>query len=200
MSKDQPSPGPLRVLHLKNSINKLRAVAAWHEAPRPVSFPRSRPIREPWREDARALDGLRHDSDRVEPSETVPLPLRLHGVGPSRSWQFTVLDLVRSLGHGASGSVYAARLGRVHGSNVAVKIISKKDMEPSVLQAVLNEQAALKRLIGLPRVLQMEASFHDAGNFYIVTVRNTIFTVSVCSNMVSQIHRAFTPTATWKHF
>ncbi|KAF7440114.1 hypothetical protein PC9H_000458 [Pleurotus ostreatus] len=172
MSKDQPSPGPLRVLRLKNSINKLRAVAAWHEAPRPVSFPRARPTRGPWREDACAPDGLRHDSDPVEPSETVPLgplPLRLHEVGLSRSWQFTVLDLVQSLGHGASGSVYAARLGRVHGSNVAVKIISKKDMEPSVLQAVLNEQAALKRLIGLPRVLQMEASFHDARNFYIVT-------------------------------
>ncbi|KAF4576226.1 hypothetical protein EYR40_000466 [Pleurotus pulmonarius] len=170
MSKDHPSPGPLRVLRLKNSINKLRAVAAWHEAPRPVSFPRSRPTRGPWREDDG--DGLRHDSERVEPSETLalgPLPHRLHDVGLSRSWRFTVLDLVRSLGHGASGSVYAARLGRVQGSNVAVKIISKKDMEPSVLRAVLNEQAALKRIIGLPRVLQMEASFHDARNFYLVT-------------------------------
>lgn len=74
-------------------------------------------------------------------------------------------------------------------------------MEPSVLQAVLNEQAALKRLIGLPRVLQMEASFHDARNFYLVTVRNTIFAVSVCQNMISPyFHRAFTPTATWKRF
>ncbi|KAL0945819.1 hypothetical protein HGRIS_012105 [Hohenbuehelia grisea] len=82
------------------------------------------------------------------------------------------LSICGTLGRGASGTVHRARVGRT-GPLLALKVIAKRDAAIFGKASVQNEQAALARLVDLPGVLQLESSFHDDMNYYIITSLHT---------------------------
>jgi hypothetical protein len=77
------------------------------------------------------------------------------------------------LGQGAHGTVWKVK-HKVTGRISAMKIVCKAGLSASQLVCIMNEQECLKRAIGIEGVLQLEASFHDNHNFYLVTVRREL--------------------------
>jgi serine/threonine protein kinase len=82
---------------------------------------------------------------------------------------FKVLNV---LGAGASGTVYKVRLNR-RSQELALKVVPKNNETCGGVEAILAEQAVLRKLAGNDCFLQLMASFHDSDNYYIATVRNT---------------------------
>jgi hypothetical protein len=78
-------------------------------------------------------------------------------------------DILGPIGAGSFSTVHKVKhtaTGRIS----ALKVIPKADLCKDRLVCVEQEQECLKRAIGMKGVLQLEASFHDSNNFYLLTV------------------------------
>lgn len=92
----------------------------------------------------------------------------LTGLANQRKDTVRNLQLRRILGKGAQGQVYLAH-GPDPSKLVAVKVNPKHATQ--CVRMLLQEQRLLHRLRDCHFVLDLQASFHDSENFYIVTVR-----------------------------
>lgn len=81
------------------------------------------------------------------------------------------LEVLNVLGAGASGTVYKVRLNTCS-QELALKVVPKNNETCGGVEAILAEQAVLRKLAGNDCFLQLMASFHDSDNYYIATVRN----------------------------
>ncbi|KAH7912504.1 kinase-like domain-containing protein [Hygrophoropsis aurantiaca] len=72
----------------------------------------------------------------------------------------------KHIGSGANGSVCAVE-HRLTGKQFALKVV-KKGKSESHMELILVEQAAMMRLTGKKDLLQLQASFHDTVNLYIL--------------------------------
>jgi hypothetical protein len=115
-----------------------------------------------------------------------PTPSRIHSVSPVVSSDLVFqnslscqppqppssadYEFVSYLGNGAFGAV----LSGIHKQNrrsCAIKIMSKSAIEEQdIVHAVLAEQRVMRQASGHPYLLGLLASFHDADNFYLVSV------------------------------
>lgn len=78
--------------------------------------------------------------------------------------------VLKRIDSGCSGDVYVAK-NQVTSGLVAVKVVPKGGKS----LGTLNEQKALVCASGSPLLLEIEASFHDKHNFYIITARYFMF-------------------------
>lgn len=81
------------------------------------------------------------------------------------------LKIMKVLGAGASGTVYKVQLNTCS-QELALKVVPKNNETFDDVEAILAEQAALRKLAGNDCFLQLIASFHDSDHYYIATVRN----------------------------
>jgi hypothetical protein len=98
------------------------------------------------------------------------------------------LQLRRILGKGAQGQVYLAH-GPDPSKLLAVKVNPKHATE--CVRMLLQEQRLLHRLRDCPFVLDLQASFHDTENFYIVTVRGPFTTYIRLTHLIIIICQGF---------
>jgi hypothetical protein len=84
---------------------------------------------------------------------------------------FAVLEVI---GKGAFGKVLRV-IHKTTGMIYALKVVAKAMQTERQLEDVMAEVEALRRVSGLPGFLQIMASFHDAQNYYILTVRLGVF-------------------------
>ncbi|PFH47038.1 hypothetical protein AMATHDRAFT_50599 [Amanita thiersii Skay4041] len=129
-----------------------------------------RPIEQGRRRSQRfSLDG---DCDDVLPTASkVCETLALSPVNPNPVISTGDFEFKCVLGAGAQGRVYAAT-SSVAGSKklLAVKVMNKRTVyHQNVALSTLLEQIALKQVRGSKFILELEASFHDTENFYLVT-------------------------------
>ena len=83
---------------------------------------------------------------------------------------FTDYEFVSYLGNGAFGAVLLG-IHKQNQRSCAIKIMSKATIEEQdIVHAVLAEQRAMRQASGHPYLLGLLASFHDADNFYLVSV------------------------------
>ncbi|KAH7929304.1 kinase-like protein [Leucogyrophana mollusca] len=78
------------------------------------------------------------------------------------------LELLGILGGGASGTVFKVH-DSVSSRFLALKVVVKDKTFVGEGKALQQEMTALRLVIGDPRFLQLEASFHDTRNYYFVT-------------------------------
>jgi serine/threonine protein kinase len=83
--------------------------------------------------------------------------------------QLSNFIIIGKLGNGISGTVYKIQ-NKASSAFLALKVIPKKGFSLSELEDIVSEQTALRRMLGHPGFLQLEASFHDSENFYLATV------------------------------
>ncbi|KAJ8594758.1 kinase-like protein, partial [Rhizopogon salebrosus TDB-379] len=76
---------------------------------------------------------------------------------------FTVLE---KLGSGAFGDVYRAE-DRITGQDVALKVIKRRGAQPGELDLVRVEVDAMKRVMGDPHCVRIEAAFQDRHHLYL---------------------------------
>ena len=82
----------------------------------------------------------------------------------------TDYEFVSYLGNGAFGAVLLG-IHKQNQRSCAIKIMSKATIEEQdIVHAVLAEQRAMRQASGHPYLLGLLASFHDADNFYLVSV------------------------------
>ena len=111
----------------------------------------------------------------------------LAGLANQRKDTIRNLQLRRILGKGAQGQVYLAH-GPDPSKLLAVKVNPKHATE--CVRMLLQEQRLLHRLRECPFVLDLQASFHDTENFYIVTVR-VPFTTYIHSTHIIILFQGF---------
>lgn len=80
--------------------------------------------------------------------------------------QFSV---IRHLGSGATGRVFEVE-DRISGKHTALKVIQKSLLKGGQDWNVIREQRAFVRNAGNLHAIQLDASFHDTANFYLVMV------------------------------
>ena len=85
-----------------------------------------------------------------------------------RRVELSDLTVVRKIGQGGSAKVFQVQ-DRVTNNTLALKVISKKNLNPELLKWTLIEQKTLLANTGSPHLLSLEASFHDSRNFYLAT-------------------------------
>jgi hypothetical protein len=113
---------------------------------------------------------LRQDRLRdFQTSTNTPLSTTV-GVISEPMLQFDDFDLLEVLGVGAWGKVFRVR-NKLTGKVSALKVIAKELLTRDDEDKVMAELQALRRLVGVNGFLQLEASFHDSVNYYILTVR-----------------------------
>jgi serine/threonine protein kinase len=79
---------------------------------------------------------------------------------------FTILGVP---GAGSFGKVFRVQ-DKLTRKISALKVITKAALSRRAEKNVMVELEALKRLVGVPGFLQLEATWHDSENFYILTV------------------------------
>jgi hypothetical protein len=106
------------------------------------------------------------------PHLPIPIPTAVT-VAPSTpaggEFHFFDFDLLEVLGMGTFGKVFRVR-HKTTGKTSALKVIVKAHLTERDEANVMVELEALKRLVGVKGFLQLEASFHDESNYYILTV------------------------------
>jgi serine/threonine protein kinase len=88
---------------------------------------------------------------------------------PAGGFHFFDFDLLEVLGMGTFGKVFRVR-HKTTGKISALKVIVKAHLTERDEGHVVTELEALQRLVGVKGFLQLEASFHDELNYYILTV------------------------------
>lgn len=81
--------------------------------------------------------------------------------------------VLQALGQGASGSVFKVQHKETRRIS-ALKVIPKAKLCGLEIDAVYAEQRAMRKVIGVPGILQLEASFEDTCNFYLLTVSSCL--------------------------
>jgi serine/threonine protein kinase len=87
-------------------------------------------------------------------------------VTPALVGDFTVLE---KLGSGAFGDVYRAE-DKITGQDVALKVIKRRGAQPGELDLVRVEVDAMKRVMGDPHCVRIEAAFQDRHHLYLALV------------------------------
>lgn len=78
---------------------------------------------------------------------------------------------IRQIGKGGHGTVFLVK-HKTTSSTFALKVVQKMRIRPKSLHRIFQEQEIMKRLVGNPWFLSLEASFQDTENFFFVTVSN----------------------------
>ncbi|KAF7986201.1 hypothetical protein HWV62_38624 [Athelia sp. TMB] len=86
----------------------------------------------------------------------------------SRRMELSDLTIVRKIGQGGSAKVFQVQDKITH-NTLALKVISKKNLNSDLLKWTLIEQKTLLANTGSPHLLSLDASFHDSKNFYLAT-------------------------------
>jgi serine/threonine protein kinase len=102
-------------------------------------------------------------------STTTPLSTTVSAVIET-AVQFDDFDLLEVLGVGTWGKVFRVR-NKQTGKISALKVIASELLTSEDEDKVMAELQALRRLVGVPGFLQLEASFHNSMNYCILTVR-----------------------------
>ncbi|KAI0322979.1 kinase-like domain-containing protein [Amylostereum chailletii] len=79
--------------------------------------------------------------------------------------------VVHLLGRGGFGKVYEVE-DKETGKRFALKVIEKALLKPDHVKHIVLEQRVLRELSGSKGALQLQASWHDEENFYILTERD----------------------------
>ena len=135
-------------------------------------------------------DCVTDDTPVIAPIPSIPsvepTPSRIHSVSPIVSSDLVFqnslscqppqppssadYEFVSYLGNGAFGAVLSG-IHKQNGRSCAIKIMSKSAIEEQdIVHAVLAEQRVMRQASGHPYLLGLLASFHDADNFYLVSV------------------------------
>jgi hypothetical protein len=96
-------------------------------------------------------------SSRNDPSSTEPVV------------QMSDFIILGVLGSGSFAKVFRVQ-DKTSGRISALKVIEKAALTKRTEENVMVELESLRRLVGIPGFLQLEASFHDSENYYILTV------------------------------
>jgi serine/threonine protein kinase len=105
---------------------------------------------------------------------------------------FTILN---SLGDGSSGTVYIVR-EKDTGGFYALKAIPKRKPcgKELTIDAVMTERDTLLDLRGDDFILQLRACFHDSRNYYLATVRDSIFRIhGLCKPLTHHVSQEYHP-------